>query len=258
MLKDLLPPSLVRLAARPPITWTGDLPDWRHAASSCEGYGDRSLHDRIERSANEVIAARAAYERDGVCFTKPAAHWPLLGACLLARPRNGDGAILDFGGSLASAWLQHRELLGSMRWAIVEQPALVERGRRMFPSGNPGFFLDVDAAVAAVGRPDLAILSAVLSWIKNPEAVVEGVASAEPRWILIDRTGVCDRPRDRITVQRCRPPLPPSSYPCRFFAPDRIPSLLAPSYRLVLPVPCNDACNLAGCRFQGWLFERCR
>jgi putative methyltransferase (TIGR04325 family) len=256
MLKDLLPPSLVRLAIRQPISWTGDHPDWRHAAKSCGGYGDRELHDRIELSAREVIAGRAAYERDGVCFATPAAHWPILAACLLARPRDGDGAVLDFGGSFASAWLQHRGLLGNIRWAVVEQPLLVERGRQLFPAGNPGFHINIADAVAAVGRPDLAILSAVLSWIEQPEAVVRGIVSSGPRMILIDRTGVCDRSRDRITIQRCHPPLPPSSYPCRFFAPDRIPALLAPAYRLISEVRCDDACSLRGARFQGWLFER--
>lgn len=254
--KDILPPALVRVLVRKPIRWEGDYRTWQSAAQVCAGYDQAGLHERIEFAATEVLAGRAAYERDGVCFHQPALRWPVLAACLLPGQQQARREILDFGGSLASLWLQHRAFLSGVRWTVVEQPGLVNRGRRLFPDGHPAFHPSIAEAVAATGQPHLAILSAVLSWIEDPETVLRDIIATKPAWILVDRTGVNNGASDRITVQRTGHPLPTSSYPCRFFAAPRIPALLSAAYRLVSTIDCDDHCPVHGLGFQGWLFER--
>jgi putative methyltransferase (TIGR04325 family) len=255
VVRDLLPPALLRMVAARALSWRGDYADWDDAARQAAGYACPDLHDRIEAATCEVLAGRAAYEQDGICFSEPSFRWPVLAAIQLACRHEG-GWVLDFGGALGSSWLRHRSLLGDLRWAVVEQPGLVARGRRLFPAGSPGFFPSIDDAAAGFGRPGLVLLSAVLSWIADPEAVLRQVAQLDPELILIDRTGVCDRDRERITCQVCRPPLPPSSYPCRFFPRDRIPAMLAPRYRVLSSIVCDDRCDLPGLAFQGWLLRR--
>jgi putative methyltransferase (TIGR04325 family) len=241
-------------------TWHGDFPDWRSACAVVGGYDQGAILETVAKSVGLVLGGHGRYERDGVVFSDDALRWPLAAAlALAARDGSRPMRVLDVGGSLGSAWLQHRRLLAGMdcEWSIVEQPPFAERGESLFRGrlGVPRFFTSV--AEAAGGRPvDLAILGGVLQYLEHPFAVLDEVTAAAPRWMLIDRTAEHMGDQDRITIQHVPPAIYPASYACRFFARDSIPRSLGRSYRLVAECPADDPTHVRSLRFIGWLFER--
>lgn len=259
---DLCPPLVkraVRRLVRPgsQLRWVGDFPDWRSASTAAGGYDQAGILACVERAIGEVLAGRAAYERDGVLFHDREARWQVLSACLLAQRAGGALRVLDFGGSLGSLWLQHRRFLepADVSWRIVEQPAFVEAGRRIFPSG-PLSFHGTPAEACADGPPSLAIISSVLQYLADPDGHLRRIADLGPEYILIDRNLVHDDPRDRITVQHVPPSIYSASYPCWIFARDRIPAIIADSYEIIGEYACEERAPGNRLPFLGWLLRR--
>ena len=218
---DWTPPMLRRLVRRmrSRCGFSGDYASWAEAHAASAGYDVPAILEKTMVAARAVRDGRAAWERDSVTFAEPAAHWPLL-ACLLCAATAAGGRlhILDFGGAFGSAWWQHRSWLDGIevKWAVVEQPRLVEAGRREFANGTLQFFETMDAACEG-GQPTVLLLSSVLPYIEAPHAMLTDVTRRGFRHIIIDRTGFVAGERDRLTRQRVPPAIYDASYPCWFF-----------------------------------------
>ena len=73
--------------------------------------------------------------------------------------------------------------------------------------------------------------------------------------VLIDRTGFVSGAADRLTVQRVPPAIYDASYPCWFFAREKLLAPFAADYRVVAEWPSFDAVDIAA-EFRGLLLER--
>jgi putative methyltransferase (TIGR04325 family) len=220
----------------------GDYPDWTAARAAAAGYDDASVLVRVLAATREVRSGRARWERDGVAFTEPAVHAPVLTALRAAAEREaGPLVVVDFGGSLGSTWWQHRSALADLpgvQWRVVEQPHFVRAGAE-FTDGSLSFHDSIDAAVRSGDRPVI-LLSSVLPYVESPLTLLDGIARRGFRTVIIDRTPLVRSGPTRLVVQQTPPGLGGGSYPCWLLARAQLLARLGPDYKLVAEWPAVD------------------
>lgn len=260
-IRDLIPPILAR-ALRPlrrdRIRWSGDYATWGDGSAATGGYDAPAILERVETAVRQVLAGRAAYERDGVAFPEPKASIGLLAALLLARSScRHPMRVVDWGGSLASSWLQHRRWLDPAcvrAWAVVEQEAVVSSGRTLMDDGIVSFHTSfTEAALEA----DLVLWGAALQYLPDPHLALAEAAASSATFLCLDRLAVTWRGRDRLTVQRVPRSIYPASYPAWFLDLAGVEGQLQTAgFSKLLDWPCDDDAGLAGTRFVGQLWRR--
>jgi putative methyltransferase (TIGR04325 family) len=218
------------------VRWTGDFPDWTAAQAACSGYDAAAITTRVVAAARRVRDGQAVYERDGVVFQQPAPVWPALGFLREAAQARGNGlTVLDFGGSLGSLYFQNRERLrdcSPLRWFVVEQPALVDAGRREFQTEELRFYSSSREACDA-GMPDVLLMASVLCYLASPYETLVELLQARPARVVIERTGFVIEGKSRLMVQHVPRTIYPASYPCWFFNRTEFLAAFAGHYRLV-------------------------
>jgi putative methyltransferase (TIGR04325 family) len=240
------------------VRWEGDYADWKSAQAACRGYAAPQILDHVLAASRKVRDGRATYERDGVAFHEPPPWWP--GIAILreaAAARAGRLTVLDFGGSLASAYFQVRPLLqdcDGLRWRIVEQPAFVAAGRREFQNDELEFYSSV-AAACDPGLPDVLLLASVLPYLPSPFDVLTGLLKTGAPWVIVDRTGFTLNGGSRLTIQRVPRSIYPASYPCWFLDRAAFLSRFADRYRLLGDQPVKVDLP-AGLEFRSLQFSR--
>ena len=238
--RDLLPPALVRAVSRPAagaLRFEDGYADWAAAAAASTGYDESGILARIRAATDDVVAGRAAFERDGVTFGTYEYRWPVVGGLLLSAARNGGRlAVLDFGGSLGSTYRQYRPLLAGteVQWGVVEQPAFVAAGRE-YEDGSLSFFASIDECLSAV-RPDVVLLSSVLQYLADPHDTLRRLGACGAHVLIIDRTPMTDGPDDIATLQIVPPTIYDASYPAWLLSGSRLTEDL-PGWDLVDEFP---------------------
>lgn len=244
--------------------FVGDYADWASARRVASGYDSHEILEKALRAIRKVKAGEAAYERDTVVFDRIQYSFPLLAALLLAASRDGGRLrVLDFGGALGSTYFQNRSLLAhlsELRWGVVEQPHFVAAGREHVADGRLSFFSGIDECAAAL-RPNLALLSGVLSYVESPGKVLEDVQRWEPSFICLDRTLVSLEGGTRLTVQRVPTEIYDASYPCWILDEAQLLERAGRGYRRVYEFASSfdsGEIRLKGLRavFKGYLFAR--
>lgn len=231
-------PVFVRRWLRRHFGWQwfrGDYPDWAHARAAAAGYDDAAVLAQVVAAVREVRAGRAAWERDGVPFAHAEINGPLLAVLRqAAQETEGRLAVIDFGGSLGSAWWQHRLALADIpvvNWRVVEQPHFVAAGRE-FSDVQLSFHGSLSGALAA-GEAQVILLSSVLPYLESPTELLREVAASGCRHVVIDRTPLIGTNRTRLAVQHTTPELGGGSYPCWLFARETLLAPLTAEYRLI-------------------------
>ncbi len=240
------------------VRWAGDYPDWTAARAACSGYDAAAITAKVIAAARQVRDGHAVYERDGVVFQQPAPAWSALGFLREAAQARGGGlTVLDFGGSLGSLYFQNRERLrhcAPLRWAVVEQPALVEAGRREFQTEELRFYSSSREACDA-GMPDVLLLASVLCYLAAPYETLAELLQTRPARVIIERTGFVIEGKSRLMVQQVPRTIYPASYPCWFFNRGEFLAVFAGRYRLVQEQP-DAVATPAGVEFRTFHFAR--
>jgi putative methyltransferase (TIGR04325 family) len=239
--KDIMPPlvlrtvGLIKTLGAGRFRFAGPYATWEEAASRSTGYDATGILERVREATRQVTRGEAAFERDSITFRDPEHPYPLLAVLLRAAIESyGRLSVLDYGGSLGSVYYQCRTFLRALttvRWSVVEQPAFVECGMREFQTDELRFYPTVEESVRA-DRPDVALLSSVLQYLPDPYAISREIASAGPRYIVIDRTPVHEKPDDAIVVQHVPASIYAASYPCRIFSRQGLSRLFGDDYLL--------------------------
>lgn len=257
--KALTPPA-TRAWLRRTFGWRwfrGDYGSWAEARAQARGYDDAAGLARVIAATRAVRLGQASWERDGVLFTEPEVHAPLLAALqAAARDNAGRLTVVDFGGALGSTWWQHRAALAefAVEWKVVEQPALVTAGRSEFAGDG----LEFCASLAEVGAGDrhLALLSSVLPYVEAPHALLEEVVALGFAHVIVDRMPFITAGQDRLVVQHTPPRLGGGSYPAWLFARDGVARHFAAAYELVAEWPVKFDQLDARVTYGGWHFRR--
>lgn len=246
------------------VSYSGDYATWSAAASAAGGWARSEILDKVEAAVVKVERGEAAAERDSSTLDEVEYAFPVMAALAkAAMERGGTLSVLDFGGALGSSYRQFRAFCGRsmprVRWHVVEQEGFVHRGRARFQTEELRFSATPDEA-AAEAPPDIVLLSSVLQYLEDPYGMLERLARAGSRHLVIDRTPLSADAEDRITVQHVPPRIYRASYACRVFSYARLRSALA-GWRFVADFPSDDGWAVANglfFRYGGMLLERPR
>lgn len=265
--REWLPPALLSHIAGwrgRAITFDGNYSAWSNAREHSKGYESSDILDRVSTATEAVRRGEAAYERDGVLFNEEKVVWPVFGALMTVAAQScGRLDVLDFGGSLGSLYWQHRRLLNQLpdvRWSVVEQAHFAEYGAEHLADGTLRFYPGVDTCVAE-NAPNVIVLSSVLQYLPEPQAILEILSAIDTaRILIIDRTPVAQMPASRLVIQHVPPSIYPASYPMWVFAESALKSWLELHWkridRIFGPEPTAETRDGLRFRFEGWILER--
>lgn len=264
-LRKVLPPIVVdelrRVSGRS-IRFAGDYTTWGAASSAATGYDTGEILLRVTEATRQVVAGKAAYERDSVLFAHHAYAFPVLAALLRAAALQGGRLnVIDFGGSLGSSFRQCRPFLKglqALQWCVVEQAHFVEAGKREFTTDELVFAPSLQAA-PFWGQPCVVLLSSILQYLETPVQVLEALAGSAATSLVIDRTPVSPSNRDRLCVQSVPKQIYSASYPCRIFSKSKLLSLLDQHWNLLAEFDCDEGGFMTRDRFRfryaGFIYE---
>lgn len=245
--KQWLPPALIEYLKplfRYGVYFSGRYDDWTAASRSATGYDSDLILEKVKRATLEVIAGRAAFERDSVLFNDMQHSFPLLAGLLRASVENKDQlSVLDFGGSLGSSYFQCRSflsVLSLLSWNVVEQPHFVRCGRERIETEQLKFYFSIDE-VLQENKPNVVLLSSVLQYLSEPYTILAELMQSKTNYLIIDRTPFSDELHDAITVQHVPSSIYPASYPCRIFSKKAIMTYLSSQYEVVAEFQSNDS-----------------
>src|SRR5262245_61016062 len=203
---------------------SGDYRSWDEAVRASSGYGSCIILERTKAALLKVKKGEAVYERDSVVLDHVDYAWPLLaGLMWVAGGSGGKLDVLDFGGSLGSAYFQNRAFLSRLakvRWNIIEQPQHVSTGKEFFEDEHLKFYGSVEDCLAEA-EPNVLILGSVLQYLEHPYEILCRLLELPCSHIIIDRTPFWNGPRDRLCVQNVPPEIYPASYPSWIFSRQR-------------------------------------
>lgn len=244
------------------ICFVGPFADWESARQASSGYDAPQILAKARDALLKVKRGEAAFERDTVVMDRVEYSYPVIAGLLHASTHAPAGlTVLDFGGSLGSAYFQNRAYLSALRplhWCVVEQSHFVACGREVFEDEQLHFF-DSIASCLELHRPDVVLLSGVVEYLPEPVAFLQELAGFGIRCILFDRTPVVTDRVSQLMVQRVPPSIYEASYPCWLLNRSDILAPFLPAYDLVdeFDSGVESALLAAGirARFSGFLLR---
>jgi putative methyltransferase (TIGR04325 family) len=221
-----------------------------------KGYDASNILMETKKSTLLVKSGEAAFERDSVVFDKIQYSWHLL-AILLRSAIENDNALnlIDFGGSLGSSYFQNRGFLSNLRnirWNIVEQKQYSDCGKEYFQDEYLRFYDDLESCMTE-NKPNCILASGVLQYLPDPYKVINDFIRLGSDYIIVDRTGFCDKENDLITIQNISDEIYTASYPVFFFSMGKFIKLFEPEYELLAEIESNiDPPILSNSKYFFW------
>ena len=240
--------------------WDGNFSNWEEAKKRCCGYEAESILQKVKESVFKVKNGEAVYERDSVIFDKIEYSWELLSTLMWVAAQNGGSlSLIDFGGSLGSAYYQNKvflDKLNNVSWNIVEQQNYVKVGIESFQNEILRFYCSIsDCCAVANNKIDVILFSGVLQYLENPLNILQEAFSCGIKYIIIDRTGFTPNNKQRITVQKVPDRIYDASYPCRFFSEkDFLDYFEENNYELIADFEALDKVNIPS-KYKGFIFQ---
>lgn len=257
IIKAIFPEFLIRTLTGFFYGWHGNYTSWDEAKKRSEGYDSDKILKNVSFTASKVRDGLIVYERDSVGYNEIQYSFPVLSGILSVAARNeGHVNVLDFGGALGSSYFQNKIFLDTVKevnWCIVEQPAFIEEGKRLFSDERLHFFCTNDECFAAY-KIDIVLLSSVLQYLEEPYKLLEYFILKGVDYIIIDRTPFILK-NDRITIQKVHPAIYDATYPCWFFNKNKFISYMCISYELIVEFDALDKANIQS-EFKGFIFKR--
>tara|TARA_B100000963_G_scaffold116056_1_gene101101 strand:- start:21201 stop:21968 length:768 start_codon:yes stop_codon:yes gene_type:complete len=200
------------------IKFVGKYDNWENAQSASTGYENDIFFNKLKSQVLKVIDGEYAYERDTVLFKDKLYSSNFLYVLILLRNYNcKHPKIIDFGGSLASKYLQHKELFENSKydWCIIEQKKIVEIGNEIFNNKKVRFFTKIDDSLN-FSKPNILLLNSVIQYIEKPKILIKSLLKSNPKVVLLERT-FYSKNNSYISIQKTSSRIYKSSYPCWIF-----------------------------------------
>ena len=256
-MKKLLPEQIIRFLTGILYGWHGNYSSWYEAVKKCKGYDSQDIIEKVKASALKIKDGSAIYERDSVLFKEVEYTFPVLSILMWVAAQNqGKLNVLDFGGSLGSAYFQNKLFLDSLpevNWCIVEQPGFVKVGKENFEDKKLHFFYSIEECLKSFNI-NVVLLSSVLQYLEKPFLLLDQIKSSGINYLIIDRTPFI-KGHDRITVQKVHPKIYKGSYPCWFFNEESFVSFFSREYKLIFKFIALDKANIRSV-FKGFVFQK--
>tara|TARA_B100001758_G_C18400832_1_gene608871 strand:+ start:1006 stop:1773 length:768 start_codon:yes stop_codon:yes gene_type:complete len=209
------------------IKFIGKYDYWKDAKNNSIGYDNDVFLNKLKSQVLKVIDGEFAYERDTVLFKDKLFSPNFLYTLLLLNDYECKHPhVLDFGGSLASKYLQHKDLFNGLKykWCIIEQNKIVQIGNEIFKNNQVKFFTSIDQSINFL-KPNILLLNSVIQYIEKPIELIKSLLEHKPKIILIERT-FYSKKSSYISIQKISSKIYKSSYPCWIFNKKDIIELL--------------------------------
>ena len=258
-LKDYLPPKAVRILTGMMYGWRGNYSSWKTAQSKCSGYDSDIIFEKVKSALLKVKNGEAVFERDSVIYDKVQYSFPLLAALSqVALNSNSQLNVLDFGGSMGSAYFQNRNQfkeLTSFSWSIVEQEHFVTEGKKTFADDKLHFYYNINECLKDQ-KINTVLLGSVLQYIEKPYKLLDEILKHNINYIIIDRTPVFIDREERITIQKVPKKIYEAQYPCWILNEQKIiDHITEKGYQLMFDSVANESMNLAHGLLKGYFFK---
>ncbi|MGE0561446.1 MAG: methyltransferase, TIGR04325 family [Flavobacteriales bacterium] len=259
MLKELLPPITLKYLTKFFYGWSGNYKSWTEAKNKCTGYDDEVIFNKVKSALIKVKKGEAVFERDSVIFDKIHYSYPLLSALsLTALNEKLTLNVLDFGGSLGSAYFQNKNLfphLVEFNWNIVEQKHFVTEGKKTFSDKHLNFYYNIDECLKEQ-QINLFLLGSVIQYIEKPYELLDEILKKHIPYICFDRTPIFKTNSDRITIQKVHKSIYKAQYPCWILNETKLINYLCDKgYELVFDAESNENMNLTDAHLKGYYFK---
>lgn len=262
MLKKFVPPILFNYFTGLFYGWKGNYSTWDEAKKKCSGYENALIFAKVKESLLKVKNGEAVFERDSVLFDKIHYSLPLLSGLSIVAQKKGKLNVLDFGGSLGSGYYQNVNVfkdIKELNWCVVEQPHFVKEGLNFFAGKNLHFFYDINSCLEQY-KIDVLILASVLQYLEDPYLFLNKVFEKNIEYIIIDRTTVFSKSKDRITIQK----VPKNIYgtkhscgiPCWILNEDKLLSLLSLHYDIVFEYESPERINVSNATLKAYFLKK--
>jgi len=217
----------------------GQYSSWSEAAALSVGYSSPVIFEKTLAATLKVRSGEAAFERDSVTFERPDYPLFLISSLLrVAAVSGGRLSILDFGGALGSSYYQCRAFTAAvrdLRWAIVEQPHYVKFGQSELATDVLRFHGTIDDC-ARVEKPNVAVLSGVLSIVEKPYEIIDQITAHRIEHVIVDRQALVPSfapEQERVCVETVPPYIYEGSYPFWLLSERKFRAAWAGNYDLV-------------------------
>lgn len=259
LIKDLLPPLILRKAANLFYGWSGNYSSWEDASKKCSGYDSKIIIEKVKASLLKVKNGEAVYERDSVLFDEIHYSFPLLSALQYVALRNNEKLhVLDFGGSLGSSYFQNRKILSGLKefsWSVVEQNHFVSEGKNTFADDNLNFYYTVEECLQNK-KVNVLLLSSVIQYIEKPYELLEFIKSKNFEYIIFDRTPLLLKGNDRITIQTVPKNIYEAKYPCWLLNENNLKNTFLKDYDLMFDTELAEAININNAAYKSFFLKR--
>jgi putative methyltransferase (TIGR04325 family) len=234
---------------------------WEEAANASTGWSEPAILEAVQRATRKVQSGEAAAERDSVLLPAPEYQLGVMAGLLRAMADHREGlTVLDFGGSLGSLYRQCKMFCPAGRikkWNVVEQSNFVAAGKAEFESTELRFFESIGETLS-LGRPDVVVLSGVLSYVPRPYDLLEELMSLCADTLILDRTPCIEASTDLLAVHSIAPEIYDASFPSWIFSRGRLLEKLHSKCQQISEFqaldPDSEQQNWR-CRCLGWLFD---
>ncbi len=235
MMKRLLPPFIIDYYFRylKSQIWKGNFSSWKEAEAKSIGYDQENILTKVADAAIAVKQGKAVFERDSVLFHEEAFEWPLLSMLFYSWTISGNKLhLVDFGGSLASLYFQHKKLLPSdLDWTVVEQDHFVKLGQQQFEETHLKF-AETIAKAGEIKPVNAILLSCLIQYMEDPYQLFNELNTSGAETLIFYNTPFAYADNDIICIQEVNPKIYKASYPCRFIVKENLLKALT-NYSLV-------------------------
>lgn len=213
--------ELFRGKSRDMVSFQGRFPDFNTASGACgKGYGSDSIFKKVTSATLAVKEGKAAYERDGYLFYEKEYYLQLLAILYEVFFEYGECNVIDFGGSLGSAYFQNKdkliEYIPQMKWNVVEQKHFVEWGKDNLEDENLKFYYAIDE----VEKCNCVLFGSSLQYLENYHTFLKEIADRDIKYLIIDRLPVSNE--TWVSVEYVHEPIYEASYPLHIICEDEL------------------------------------
>lgn len=245
-LRDWIPPVVVRFMRqirKNGNCYEGGFAHWENVASQCTGYDGAHILAKVLDASLMVKRGEAAFERDSVAFKEIEYSWFVLAGLMWSALQNhGNLNVLDFGGSLGSAYFQNKFFLHGLkhfRWNIIEQQHYVEAGQKFIKDEKLKFYKTIEECLSE-NKPTVVLMSSVLQYIETPFFVIDQLKQLKSCYLVIDRTPFYDCDEDRLVKQVVPASIYNASYPMWIFSEKKFRQLMGVNWHIVATQLCSE------------------
>lgn len=241
LLKELLPPMLIRALKKAQQPRTRIYESYEASASDCQNNAYQA-QEIVQVVVEKNIRFKNALRSQSVLD-----HGTLRTLISLGLSNvHGRLNVIDFGGGGGYHYTVATKALGTsfpIRWNVVETPAMVKAAKRMEIDGLK-FFEDTKAAANDLGEVDLVFASGSLQYCPNPLSFLQKLVDVGGRHLFITRTPFSEGDDDIVSKQTSKlssngpGPMPDGfkdmdvAYPITYASKKAVEKLLSEKYEI--------------------------